>query len=166
MSGRIKMFKIFEIKGGKFKVLPTLNPKHIKELIISSIILFLISILSGWFRVDEKQLWKLYNVIVQHFGLTQEIPIPKDIEKEIEARVELEVDKAIKEYQKLEEPEPVNMKNEVILKEIEKNKYSETQKKIVKDAVYYEKEPDGSTAQELLGGEIGIKGAWVVENDK
>ena len=37
----------------------------------------------------------------QHFGLTQEIPIPKDVEKEIESRVELEVDKAIRDYERL-----------------------------------------------------------------
>jgi len=58
------------------------------------------------------------------------------------------------------------MKNEVILKEIAKPKYTETQKKIVKDAVYYEKESDGSKAQELLGGEIGIKGIWSLDEDK
>jgi hypothetical protein len=58
------------------------------------------------------------------------------------------------------------MKNEVILKEIEKPKYTETQKKIVKDAVYYEKEPDGSKAQELLGGEMGIKASWNLDEDK
>ena len=160
------MFKLFEIKEGKFKVLPTLNPKYVKGVIVSSIIILLISGLSGWLKIDEKQLWKLYNTIIQHFGLTQEIPIPQDIEKEVEARTEIEVDRAIKEYEKLEEPEPVNMKNEVILKEIEKPKYTETQKKIVKDAIYYEKEPDGSKAQDLLGGEMGIRGVWVENEDK
>jgi hypothetical protein len=61
----------------------------------------LISGLSGWLKMDEKQLWKIYNAIIQHFGLTQEIPKPKDIEKEIESRVELEVDKAIRDYERL-----------------------------------------------------------------
>jgi hypothetical protein len=95
------MFKLFEVKEGKFKVLPTLNPKYVKGFIISSIVLLLVSGLSGWLQIDQKQLWKLYNAIIQHFGLTQEIPIPKDVEKEIESRIELEVDRAIREYQRL-----------------------------------------------------------------
>jgi hypothetical protein len=61
----------------------------------------------------------------------------------------------------LEEPEPVNMVNETILKEIESGNYTEEQKKIVKDAVFYEKAPDGSNAQSLLGGEMSIRGHWV-----
>jgi len=76
-------------------------------------------------------------------------------------RITRDIDKAIRNYKKLEEPEIVNMVNENILKEIESGDYTETQKKIVKDAVFYEKEPDGSTAQSLLGGEIGIHGQWV-----
>lgn len=95
------MFKLFEVKEGKFKVLPTLSPKYVKGFIISSIILLLISSLSGWLRMDEKQLWKIYNAIIQHFGLTQDIPKPKDVEEEIESRVELEVDRAIREYERL-----------------------------------------------------------------
>ena len=108
------MFKLFEVKEGKFKVLPTLNPKYVKGLIISSVIFFLISSLSGWMNIDEKQLWKFYNTIIQYFGLTHEVPIPKDVEKEIEARTELEVDRAIREYQsltgddeKIKMPEPI-----------------------------------------------------------
>ena len=46
-------------------------------------------------------MWKIYNAIVQHFGLTQNVPIPQDVEKEIEARIELEVDRAIREYELL-----------------------------------------------------------------
>ena len=47
------MFKLFEIKEGKFKVLPTLNPKHVKGAIILSVVLLLISGLSGWLKMDE-----------------------------------------------------------------------------------------------------------------
>jgi hypothetical protein len=75
-------------------------------------------------------------------------------------RITRDIDKAIRNYKKLEEPEIVNMVNENILKEIESGDYTETQKKIVKDAVFYEKKPDGSTAQDLLGGEMGIRGGW------
>ena len=114
------MFKLFEVKEGKFKVLPTLNPKYVKGLIISSVIFFLISSLSGWMNIDEKQLWKFYNTIIQHFGLTHEVPIPKDVEKEIEARTELEVDRAIKEYElltgddgKIKMPEPIRSEKSI-----------------------------------------------------
>ena len=95
------MFKLFEVKEGKFKVLPTLHPKYIKGFIISSIIFLVISSLSGWLRLDEKHLWKIYNAIIQHFGLTHDIPKPQDVKEEIESRVELEVDKAIDEYKRL-----------------------------------------------------------------
>lgn len=95
------MFKLFEFKEGKVTVLPSLNPKYIKGFFIISIIMLLISGLSGWLKLDEKQLWKIYNAIIQHFGLTHEIPRPTDNEKEIESRVELEVDKAIREYERL-----------------------------------------------------------------
>ena len=95
------MIKLFEVKEGKFKILPTLHPKYIKGFIISSIIFLLISGLSGWLRMDEKQLWKIYNAIIQHFGLTHDIPKPQDVEEELESRVELEVDKAIDEYKRL-----------------------------------------------------------------
>lgn len=95
------MFKLFEIKEGKLKVLPTLNSKYIKGFIISSVVILLVSGLSGWLTVDEKQLWKLYNSIIQHFRLTNEIPKIENVEKEIEARTELEVDRAVKEYENL-----------------------------------------------------------------
>lgn len=93
------MFKLFELKEGKVTILPAINPKYVKGFFIISIIMILISGLSGWLKIDEKQLWKIYNAIIQHFGLTHEIPQPIDNEKQIESRVELEVDKAIREYE-------------------------------------------------------------------
>jgi hypothetical protein len=138
------MFKLFEVKEGKFKVLPTLNPKYIKGFIISSIVLLLVSGLSGWLKIDEKQLWKIYNAIVQHFGLTQNIPIPQNVEKEIEARTELEVDRAIREYERLtgddgsvRMPEPIRSE------------------KPVDTTVCYTDEC------QALGGEIRICAPWV-----
>lgn len=93
------MFKLFELKEGKVTILPAINPNKLKGFFIVSIIILLISGLSGWLKIDEKQLWKIYNAIIQHFGLTHEIPQPIDNEKQIESRVELEVDKAIREYE-------------------------------------------------------------------
>jgi hypothetical protein len=138
---------------------------------ISIILESLVHFLSKWLKIDEKKLWELVDEIQRELlkrGWIDDtvndyvINTPELLDQ----RVKRDVDKAIEEYEKLEEPEPVNMKNEVILKEIEKDKYTETQKKIVKDAVYYEKEPDGSSAQDLLGGEMGIRASWYNENDK
>jgi hypothetical protein len=138
---------------------------------ISIILESLVHFLSKWLKIDEKKLWELVDEIQRELlkrGWIDDtvndyvINIPELLDQ----RVKRDVDKAIEEYEKLEEPEPVNMKNEVILKEIEKDKYTETQKKIVKDAVYYEKEPNGSSAQDLLGGEMGIRASWYNENDK
>lgn len=138
---------------------------------ISIVLEGIIEFLSNKFGIDKKRLWDIVDEIQRELlkrGWIDDtvndyvINTPELLDQ----RVERDVDKAIEEYKKLEEPEPVNMKNEVILKEIEKDKYAETQKKIVKDAVYYEKEPDGSKAQELLGGEIGIKGIWEIDEDK
>lgn len=131
----------------------------------------LVEFLSKWLKIDKNKLWDLVDEIQRELlkrGWIDDtindyvINTPELLDQ----RVVRDVDNAIKEYEKLEEPEPVNMKNEVILKEIEKDKYTETQKKIVKDAVYYEKEPDGSKAQDLLGGEMGIGAPWYQEKDK
>jgi hypothetical protein len=92
------MFKLFEIKEGKFKVLPTLNPKHIKGFIIISIIALIIAGFSDHFKIDEKQLWKIYTAIIEKFGLKQDIPDLPDHQKQLDAKVELEVDKAIRNY--------------------------------------------------------------------
>lgn len=138
---------------------------------ISIILESLVEFLSRWLKIDKKKLWDLVDEIQRELlkrGWIDDtvndyvINTPELLDQ----RVERDVDNAIKEYGKLEEPEPVNMKNEVILKEIEKDKYTETQKKIVKDAIYYEKEPDGSKAQDLLGGEMGIRAPWYQEKDK
>ena len=138
---------------------------------ISIILEGIIDFLSNKFNIDKKKLWALVDSIQRELlriGWIDDtindyvINTPELLDQ----RVEQDVDIAIEDYEKLEELEPVNMKNEVILKEIEKEKYTETQKKIVKDAVYYEKEPDGSRAQDLLGGEIGIRGAWEDKNNK
>lgn len=114
------MFKLFELKGGKVTVLPSLNPKYIKGFFIASITMLLISVLSGWLKMDEKQLWKIYTAIIQHFGLSQEIPKLPDNQIEIDSRVELEVDRALREYQILtgddgivKLPKPKFIENEI-----------------------------------------------------
>jgi hypothetical protein len=44
--------------------------------------------------MSEKELWKIYTLILQQLGLSYELP-RKEREKELEARIELEVDRAI-----------------------------------------------------------------------
>ena len=88
------MFKLFEVKDGKFKILPILNGKKFKGLIISSILLFLVASISGWLKIGEKELLKIYNAIVQHFNLQYVIP-KEHTEKALDSKIEMEVDKSI-----------------------------------------------------------------------
>ena len=93
--------KLFEIKEGKLKVLPALNPKYIKGFVIISIIAMIIAGLSGKFKFDEKQLWKIYMAVVEQLGLRPQLPDIKDEQKLLEAEIELEVDQAIRKYERL-----------------------------------------------------------------
>jgi hypothetical protein len=138
---------------------------------ISLIIEAIIEFISRVFKIPKDKLWPLVDEIQRELlkrgwiadTLNEYIIKTPEL---LDQRVERDVDKVIEKYEKVEEPEPVNMFNETILKEIESGDYSEEQKKIVKDAVFYDKEPDGSTAQSLLGGEMGIKAPWVNPDQK
>ena len=88
------MFKLFEVRDGKFTTLPDVSSKKLKSILFGSIIVFVVTLLSGWLKISEKDLWKFYNLMLQQFGLTGEEFRPKN-EKEIESRIELEVDRAI-----------------------------------------------------------------------
>ncbi len=137
-------FKLFEFKGGKFTTLPDISSKKLKGFILSSIILLIVVSLSGWLKIDEKELWKLYNLIIQQFGLTQDIPRIEN-EKEIDARIELEVDKAIKK----------------VTPEYDRIIFEADQKYRPK---YLEKpvNPELQTGESaLLGGEMRICAPWV-----
>ena len=90
------MFKLFEVRGGKFTALPDVSSKRIKSIIFGSIAVLIIVSLSGWLKMSEKELWKIYTLILQQLGLSYELP-RKESEKELEARIELEVDKAIRD---------------------------------------------------------------------
>jgi hypothetical protein len=90
------MFKLFEVRDGKLTALPDVNSKKIKSVIFSSIIVLIIVALSGWLKISEKDLWKIYTLILQQFGLSHELPRTES-EKELDARIELEVDKAIRD---------------------------------------------------------------------
>jgi hypothetical protein len=88
-------FKIFEVKEGKLEIFPDIRSKKIKALIISSILLLIVASVSDWLRIDEKHLLKIYSSIVDHFNLQYVIP-KSHIEKSLDSKIELEVDRAIK----------------------------------------------------------------------
>jgi hypothetical protein len=91
---RRMMFKLFEVRDGKFTALPDVSSKRIKSIIFGSIAVLIIVSLSGWLKMSEKELWKIYTLILQQLGLSYELP-RKEREKELDARIELEVDRAI-----------------------------------------------------------------------
>ena len=139
------MFKLFEIKNGKLTTLPDISSKKIKSVIFSFIIVLIIVSLSGWLKISEKDLWKIYTSILQQFGLNHELPRTES-EKELESRIELEVDKAIND---------VTPEYDRIISDYDrkyKPKYSE---KPVDENVCYTKDC------KALGGELRICSPWV-----
>ena len=80
------MFKLFEVRGGKLTTLPDVSSKRIKSIIFGSIAVLIIVSLSGWLKMSEKELWKIYTLILQQLGLSYELP-RKEREKELEARI-------------------------------------------------------------------------------
>lgn len=135
---------------------------------ISLIIEAIIEFVSRVFRIPKENLWPLVDEIQRELlkrgwiddTLNEYIIKTPEL---LNQRVVRDVDLAIESYEK-QEVQEINMTNETILKEVESGNYSEEQKKIVKEAVFYEKEPDGSVAQSILGGEMGIRGKWVDKN--
>jgi hypothetical protein len=145
------MFKLFEYKDKQFKVLPSLSTKNIKGFFIVSIVIIIITSLSGWLKFEEKDLWKIYSLLIDQLNLKQELPDLRDNEKKLEAEIELEVDRAIREYEQWESSVPPRMTNKVILEDLKSPKFSDTQRLVVKDAIYYE----------CPGGVMGIRAVWV-----
>ena len=91
------MFKIFEIKEGKFTAFPQLSSKKIKGFFIISAVIAIISLFSGWLNISEKQLWKYYQLLLEQLNLKYELPELKNNQDKLDARVELEVDRALAE---------------------------------------------------------------------
>jgi hypothetical protein len=91
------MFKIFEIKEGKFTAFPQLSSKNIKGFFIISVVIAIISLLSGWLNISEKQLWKYYQLLLEQLNIKSELPELKNNQDKLDARVELTIDKALAE---------------------------------------------------------------------
>ncbi len=139
------MFKLFEIKNGKLTTLPDISSKKIKSVIFSFIIVLIIVSLSGWLKISEKDLWKIYTSILQQFGLNQELPRTES-EKELESRIELEVDRAITN---------VTPEYDRIISDYDRKYKPRYSEKPVDENVCYTKDC------KALGGELRICSSWV-----
>ncbi len=93
--------KLFEIREGKFKILPTWRAKKLGGFILISLITIIIVNLSGALKISERDIWKFYNLLINQLGLQQDLPDIRDHEKQLDAQIELEVDKAIRDYERL-----------------------------------------------------------------
>lgn len=137
-----------------------------KGFLVGSLIFSLAFIVGKCANFDETKIMVLLNEIQKHIKLkwiNDDLNdyILKD-EKLLEEKIRRDVDEAIYNYETWERNQYVpRMQNQVILKEIENPKYTWEQKLTVKDAIYYEFNPDDSKAQELLGPTMGIRSHWV-----
>jgi hypothetical protein len=150
-----------------FLLLFKLTPRR---TFIGFLIVSLLSLLSTKCSISQKDILKLYNNIRRIVGnsLPNENEILKEIDRQLndkinrnpellDYKVRGEVNSAIKTYEKEEnKTAKINMKNENILKEIDKSKYDRMQKLIIENAVYYEFED----------GTMGIRGAWVAPDPR
>lgn len=131
--------------------------KTIKDYVILSMVLFsIVGGLSSCLKVPEKDIWTIVDTI-QRFLLKKGI-INDTINDFIindpdllDHRIKRDVDRAIEDYMKNESSTPPRMTNKTILKSLESSRFTDTQRLIVKDAIYYE----------CPKGIMGIRGAWV-----
>jgi len=129
----------------------------IKDYAIIGMVLFLlVGFLSNKFGISEKDVWKLIDIIQKELvkrglidGKINDFII--NTPELLDQRVERDVDSAIRAYERLEQREPPRMTNKTILKNLESPRFTDTQRIIVKDAIYYE----------CPGGVMGIRGVWV-----
>ena len=129
----------------------------IKDYAIIGMVLFLlVGFLSNKFGISEKDVWKLIDIIQKELvkrglidGKINDFII--NTPELLDQRVERDVDSAIRAYERLEQREPPRMTNKTILKNLESPRFTDTQRIIVKDAIYYE----------CPGGVMGIRVVWV-----
>ena len=136
----------FNFQFGKKK------PDNKSIIIVSLVVTALISTLSQCTHINQNSLWDLFDEVQRKFfpqTIFNELVI-KDPEK-LDRRVRRDVNRALGEYEEWERSLPPRMTNKTILKEMEDPKYSETQRLIVRDAIYYE----------CPGDIMGIRGVWV-----
>ncbi len=138
-----------------------------KRSLIAVLVASVLAFISTKCEIPKEDILKLYNEIrkilpigknefLREFDNQLNERINKD-PRLLEYKIRREVDGAIRDYEFQEERNRViNMKNQNILKEINKDKYNKLQKLIVEDAVYYE----------FADGTMGIRGVWVTPDPR
>jgi hypothetical protein len=129
-----------------------LNKKQKQLICVSIVTSGLIVILSQCTGIQENSLWDIFDEIQRKFfpqTIFNELVI-KDPEK-LNRRIQRDVDNAIREYERWESSLPPRMTNKTILEGLKTPRFSEEQRIIVRDAIYYEC-PEGI---------MGIRGVWV-----
>lgn len=86
------MLKLFEYKQGKLTLIPQLESKRIRTIVLSSLVLMILLFLGNCLKLTPDEFWKAYVTITRHFGLEEGLP---DTQKKLDARVELDVNEAI-----------------------------------------------------------------------
>lgn len=86
------MLKLFEYKQGKLTLIPQLESKRIRTIVLSSLVLMILLFLGNWLKLTPDEFWKAYVTITRHFGLEEG---PPDTQKKLDARVELDANEAI-----------------------------------------------------------------------
>lgn len=144
----------------KFSFLVKLTPKRSMIAVVVAGILAFTTTQCG---ISQKDFLKFYNEIRKYIPWKLSNEIINEIDNQLNQRinndpellkqkVKSEVDSAIRNYELEEQKHQIiNMKNKNILEEINKTKYNDLQRKIIKDAVYYE----------FADGTMGIRGSWV-----
>jgi inner membrane protein involved in colicin E2 resistance len=142
-----------------FKITP-------KRSFIAAVVASLLAFFTTQCGISEEKFLQFYNELRRKFNpanLPDKHRVLEELDNELnrriiqneellQKRIELDVDEAVRDYKRYErQNEQINMKNEVILNEIKSSEYTEEQKQIIKDAIYYEFED----------GTMGIRGAWV-----
>jgi hypothetical protein len=139
-----------------------------KRSLIAILVASLLAFFTTKCGISKQDVLKYYNELRKLIKWDLPDNIIDDIDNELneqinndpellKQKIQTEVDGAIRNYELQEEKNRViNMKNNNILEEINKDKYDKLQKLIVENAIYYEF-PDGT---------MGIRGAWVAPDPR
>lgn len=145
------------MSGFSFKV--RLTPKRsIISVIIASLLAFMTTkcgipreeFLKYYNEIRKMIKWDLPDSIIDEFDneLNRRINEDPDL---LQYKVESEVNDAIRRYKQSLPPETSRMTDKDILRGLESSQFTDTQKEILKDAIYYE----------CPKGVMGIRGVWV-----
>lgn len=138
--------------------------KSIWDYAFWSIVLFsLVGVLSSVLKVNDKTIWmwidQIQRELIRRNILPQDNPIQDNIlntPELLKERIRGDVDAALWDYERWESSIPPRMTNKTILDDLRSPRFSDTQRLVVKDAIYYE----------CPEGVMGIRGAWVDKDPK